>query len=228
AFLRVYGAKDGTCTSDEVERLFRALKEARLLGENDIGRNPYWVKMLIEGGLLTLNRGRLFEHTADMLLRRVIESRRQPNLSIVPLEVEMQALGSLALAMHSERRIGFAGEPGWKAALTAIQRHREGLRYKAEDVLDETHGATLVRRQLGRRVEFSHQLVQEFYVAYTLQDEGWRDAAGHADDPWWRETLLLLGGVLAGGGNEQNKGSRSWAHFVDFVGLVLGDGSNEE
>src|SRR5260370_41951095 len=47
---------------------FLELKKKELLGERGIGRNPYWLKMVVESGLYTPNRGTLFRHFAEELI----------------------------------------------------------------------------------------------------------------------------------------------------------------
>ena len=166
----------------QAEQDFDALKKNNLLGEKGIGRNPYWLRMMVESGIYTCNRGLLFRNFVKQLLHREIEEkpeerRRKSNWRTVPLEIEMDALGSLALAMHQARSIGFSGEEGWNTAYAAIRKNISNSRYTPDDVLDEAEAATLVRNRFSERIEFVHQLIQEFYVAWKL-DRDLRDKKG--------------------------------------------------
>jgi len=204
-FLQVYGREKARVenrryTDEDVHRDFEELRNKNLLGEKSIGRNPYWLKMVVESGLYTRNRGALFRRFAERLIRREIEEKpeerkRRPEWKTVPLEVEMDALGSLALAMHREQRIGYSGEKGWETARRAISATLGDLPYTPDDVLGQAEAATLVRTKYKERVEFVHQLVQEFFAAWALRNR-WREALDHVEDVWWWETLFLLGGLL--------------------------------
>ena len=204
-FLQVYGREKARVenrryTDEDVHRDFEELRNKNLLGERGIGRNPYWLKMVVESGLYTRNRGALFRQFAERLIRREIEEKpeerkRRPEWKIVPLEVEMDALGRLALAMQREQRIGYSGEKGWEMAREAIRDALDDPSYRPEDVLGEAEAATLVRTKYKERVEFVHQLVQEFFAAWALRNR-WREALNHVEDVWWWETIFLLGGLV--------------------------------
>jgi HEAT repeat protein/energy-coupling factor transporter ATP-binding protein EcfA2 len=204
-FLEVYGREKARVenrryTDEDVHRDFEELRNKNLLGERDIGRNPYWLKMVVESGLYTPNRGALLRKFAERLIRREIkekpeERKRRPEWKIVPLEVEMDALGRLALAMHREQRIGYTGEKGWETARGVIRAALGDLPYKPDDILGEAESATLLRIKYKERVEFVHQLVQEFFAAWALRKR-WQEALNHAEDVRWWEILFLLGGLV--------------------------------
>ncbi len=206
-FLQVYGREKADRENNEynhlqIQRDLAELKSKGLLDENGIGRNPYWLKMITESGLYTRNRGTLFHRFAEKLLRREIEEKpeerkRKPNWQIVPLEIEMETLAALALAMHKEKRIGFSDEEGWNKANVTLRKTLEDSRYLPDDVLNEAEAATLVRTRYKERVEFVHQLVQEFFAAYALRHETkWGEILTHSEDYWWWQTLFLLAGLV--------------------------------
>ena len=204
-FLQVYGREKARVenrryTDEDVHRDFEELRNKNLLGERGIGRNPYWLKMVVESGLYTRNRGALFRQFAERLIRREIEEKpeerkRRPEWKIVPLEVEMDALGRLALAMQREQRICYTGEKGWETARGVIRAALGDLPYKPDDVLGEAESATLLRTKYKKRVEFVHQLVQEFFAAWALRNR-WQEALNHAEDVRWWNILCLLGGLV--------------------------------
>ena len=225
-FLRVYGRERtvGEYPDVRMERDFSELQDKNLLAEKGIGRNPYWLKMIVESTLYTPNRGMLLQSFAEKVISREITKRAKPKLETVPLNIEMSALANLALAMHKEQRVGFIGEAGWKTARDAVGNKIDGLNYSAEDVFNEAEGATLVRWQFDTKVEFVHQLVQEFFSAYALRDEGlWQNAIAHTEDVWWWQTLFLLGGLtsIPGSGGSIDK-------WIKFTSQILGDGKNDE
>lgn len=211
---------------EQAKQDFAALQSKNLLGERGIGRNPYWLKMIVEIGLYTRNRGELFYEFAEKLIRREINEKpqrrlRKPDWKPVPFKVEMDALACLAIAMHQEKRIGFSGETGWNKARTAIRDSLGDSLFTPDDILGEAEAATLLRIRYRDRVEFVHQLVQEFFAAYALQSQSrWQVALLHCEDIWWWQTLFLLGGRV--GSNDSSQ------LFCQFVQEILGDGSNDQ
>jgi HEAT repeat protein len=212
----------------EVEPDFAELQRKGLLAERGVGRNPYWLRMLVLSGLRTRNRGALFLNFARELLRREIEvkpeeRKRKPEWAAVPLEVEMEALAELALAMNRERQVGLEGEENWQRGRQIIKATLGDRRESPDDVLGEAEAATLIRQRYKERIEFTHQLVQEFFATYALRRENrWEEAIAHCEDSWWWETLFLLGGLtvaLEAGGSPQ-----MWAALTR---QVLGDARND-
>jgi HEAT repeat protein len=229
-FLQVYGREKTadqreTYKVEQAKRDFDQLQKKNLLGEGSIGRNPYWLKMIVESGLYTLNRGALFRSFTEKLIRREIEEKpedrkHKPDWKTVPFEVEIDALSALALAMHDKKQIGFTDETGWSAARAAIRESIGDLPYSADDVLGEAQASTLLRVQFKKRIEFVHQLVQEFFAAYALHPESkWQDALAHCEDVWWWQTLFNLGGLVGAKNSAES--------YIEFALKVLGDGSNE-
>ncbi len=230
-FLKVYGREKASQEKkpylvEQAKRDFDQLQKKNLLGEGGVGRNPYWLRMIVESGLYTVNRGALFRSFAEKLIRREIEEKpeerkHKPEWTTVPVEIEMEALATVALAMHDEKRIGFSDDAGFARARAAIRDSLGDLRYSVDDILGEAQAATLLRVQFKRRVEFAHQLVQEFFAAYALRSESrWREAVTHCEDLWWWQTLIHLGGLVAT--------ESSTDAYCDFVREALGDGSNEQ
>jgi hypothetical protein len=216
-FLGAYGSRD-------VEADFTALERNRMLGERGLGRNPYWLKMMVESGLYTRNRGALFENFARELIRRELaKSPVRPQPSVVPVDDEMEALGYLAYVVSDAGQVGLAMDRA--EAILADWLERRELEWTPGQILDEGEAATLMRlSRRENRAEFTHQLVQEFFTAYALRLD-LDEALCRAGDPRWWETLLMLGGLL----EEHPLGGRekvgSHKEHCRFVRRVLGDGS---
>jgi energy-coupling factor transporter ATP-binding protein EcfA2 len=189
-FLKVYGSQD-------VEVDFAALHRNNMLGERGLGRNPYWLKMKVEGGSYIRNRGALFENFARQLIQRELDKAPiRPQPSVVPVDDELEALGYLAYVMSDKLQVGLALTES-EAHLSRWLKHKN-WDWKPMQVLNEAEAATLIRvYRRENRVEYSHQLVQEFFAAYAQRSIVHRkEVIDHADDyNWWR-TLLMLGGLL--------------------------------
>lgn len=209
--------KEGNEAADQFDELARR----GLIHEHGIGRNPYWLRMLVLSGLRTRNRGALFLSFARDLIQRETEikpeeRRRKPEWAIVPLDIEMDGLSKLSLAMTLKREIGFEGEENWKRAQVILEEVLIGRREVPADVMGEAEAATLLRLRHNQRIEFTHQLVQEFFTAYALRtQEKWNVALNHCEEPWWWETLFLLGGLTAI--PEAGGSSELWTQFADRV-----------
>jgi HEAT repeat protein len=213
----------------DVEAEMAEWQHTGLLAQGGIGRNPYWLQMLVLSRLQTRNRGALFLSFARELIRREIEvkpgeRKRKPEWKTVPLGVEMDALAGLALAINQEHQVGLEGEEGWKRGREAIRTALGDDRSETpDDVLGEAEAATLIRQRYKERIEFSHQLVQEFFAAYALRSsEHWNKAISCCEDPWWWETLFLLGGLTAI--PEANGSPENW---IAFTLSILGDCEND-
>lgn len=191
-YLRAYGSR-------HIERDFDLLKSNGLLGEGGLGRNPYWLKMLAVNDFSSQNRGRLFERFAEELITRELsrEPHKGPGESPagkVPVRVELSLLAGLALEMNVAREIGCSLERATRIVEEILAKNKHD--YKSGDVLLEAQAATLIQISDSEgRVDFVHQLVQEFFAAYALRLDTPR-AIDHAVDPWWWRTLLMVGGLV--------------------------------
>jgi len=210
-FLNVYMSektKHGKTPNDTqlVERDFAELQNMNLLDENGIARNPYWLRMIVQSGIFTPNRGKLFQDFVRSLLIREIEEKpeerkKKPDWKTVQFEIEIAALASLALVMHEERRIGFTDKDGWNKAYAAIRQSVGDQAFTPYDVLAEAEAATLVRMSPGEQVQFVHQLVQEFFVACGLGQKLrlHRDYSTifseHIFTGQWDEIVVMLAGM---------------------------------
>jgi HEAT repeat protein len=73
------------------------------------------------------------------------------------------------------------------------------------------------------RIDFTHQLVQEFFTAYALQkEEKWGEALPYLEQRNWWRTLTMLSGLVMGGKSQAD--TERWRRFHN---LVLGDRSSE-
>lgn len=204
-YLNTYG-------SDWVERDFDILKTKGMLAEGGLGRNPYWLKMLVESGFRTNNRGRLFEGFARQLLER--ESYKEAQKDGTPshrvdIETELELLAELALHMNNAREVGLSLCQA-KSVLQNLLAERK-IDCTLEQILNQAQAATIMRiSEREDRAEFIHQLMQEFFAAYALRLYP-SPAPNHLDDPWWWETLLILGALVK--------------NHVAFTQEVLGDGT---
>lgn len=206
-YLETYG-------SDWVERDFDILKTKGMLAEGGLGRNPYWLKMLVESGFRTNNRGKLFEGFARRLLERELHKEAQkggaPPPNRIDIESELELLAELALYMNDAREVGLSFHQA-KSVLRNLLTERK-VDCTVDEILTQAQAATIMRiSEREDRAEFIHQLMQEFFAAYALRLYP-GPAFNHLDDPWWWETLLILGALVK--------------DHTAFTQAVLGDGAS--
>lgn len=190
-FLRVYGSSD-------VQRDFASLQEKRMLDKRGLGRNPYWLKMLLDSNFSTSSRGALFERFAKQLIQRELdkaqwETKSTPTRhlpSLVPIEDELELLAELACNMHIAQQVGSS----FAEATAELDRKckLKGVRWSGEDVLAEAEAATLMRfsRQQDR-ADFVHPLMQEFLVAYSFRQNASAILVHIGDPRWWRPIVMI-------------------------------------
>ncbi|KAA3664258.1 MAG: HEAT repeat domain-containing protein [Chloroflexi bacterium] len=82
----------------------------------------------------------------------------------------MYALSELAYSMHDDELVGFGNETGWETARNILKHCITGTPYTVEDVLEEAVASSLLVTRFRKRIEFVHQLVQEFFVAFYLNN----------------------------------------------------------
>ena len=130
---------------------FTELKRKGLLAEGGIGRNPYWLRMMVRSGVRTRNRGALLHGFVTELIKRETEVKpkqraRTPDWLIVPLPVEMEALGELALAMSQDGKVGFHGQVEWERGLTILRAVLDSLggREMPQDIISVNHRFAVV------------------------------------------------------------------------------------
>ena len=168
-----------------------------------LARNPYMLLMLTNGfaqvGELPANRGQLFAGFVDRLVTREIDNEVMQDDEKRPLQ---DRLARLAYSMQMHRLTDRPTElTDPLDTLTALPKR------EAEQALGDRllylAGSTGIL-DLGEQIRFSHQLLQEYFVARYMADE---IQAGRlrADDIWqpdhwweptnWEEATILLAGM---------------------------------
>jgi energy-coupling factor transporter ATP-binding protein EcfA2 len=109
-----------------------------------------------------------------------------------PPDLTRRALAALALRFQQGQRIALDRDQ-LLAHLAQILPKAD----RAEAFLEEVLARTGLLRQMSRTsYAFTHLTVQEFLAAQAVHQAGDRSLAlGHLDDPWWRETIVLLAGL---------------------------------
>ncbi len=205
---------------EKIMKIFSLLLEEEMLDDDGIGRNPYWLKMIIESDYFRNNRGMVFLAFAKKLILREIEERpderkRKPEWKTVPVDIEMEALAEIALVMQKESQLGFTGSNARKMAHSAILEIIELTSYTVDDILWEANSATLLNIKAKERILFSHQLLQECFAAYSLRSQNKWNVIKEIDNiSKWRGILITAGKLIE---------VDSTDIFNDFLKIILGE-----
>jgi hypothetical protein len=165
--------------------------------------NPFMLMMLVvvycESGSLPPNRGALFERFIKMLLAR--EQLADPEAFDVNAEgtALLNAIGALAWQMMQH----LTGDQREESVQIAIDKNEVDLE---EQQLKRAASASIL--ETGAQIRFSHQLLQEYFVALGMRERlqrGELDATvlWPADRWWersgWEESTIFAGRALCRG-----------------------------
>jgi sugar transferase (PEP-CTERM system associated) len=168
--------------SPAVDRDFEKLRSSEMLRQFGIGRNPYWLQMMVESNLFTRNRGALFENFVRTLLRK---ERKASDPSVDEL---MEFLAQLSRIMSDAGTVGLDF-----TTLDEVNRRNPIDLVAVREIAKQS---MLVRwAQREKRIEFTHQLIQEFFNAYSFlgNESAILDRVNNYD--WWG-SFVMLGGLL--------------------------------
>ncbi|MFC7382638.1 NACHT domain-containing protein [Sphaerisporangium rhizosphaerae] len=162
-------------------------------GLYDLAANPLLLTMIANvhryRGQLPGGRAALYAEMCDVLLHRRQEARNLTDATGLRGPQKERVVRHLALAM-------MRGGVRDMAAMDAGRAIRRALRQVSGTVTPEVFleearkSGLLVEREHGRYA-FAHLTLQEYLAAAQIGQHDPGPLAGHVDDPWWRETILL-------------------------------------
>lgn len=212
------------------EEINRRLESHKLLEPGGLGRNPFWLRLIVESGAFAGNKGQILNTAVDTLLAR--EWNEKPGVGRSwgrvlfrdeQLEETKLALAWLGYQMSTDNMFTIEESQAKRELGDWLKRReQEGISgLKPQDVLGLGRDAQLLVYDPGP-VRFRHRLLQEFMTAWILLlDEDLRNKKleYYAQNPTWWETLFLLGGLMGS--------NNSLQPYTQFVQQVLGDGRND-
>ncbi len=196
----------------------------RLLEPGGLGRNPFWLRLIIASGAFEGNKGQILNAAVDTLLAREWDEKPRVERSwqrVLPrgeqLEETKRSLAFLGYWMSTGNMVAIeqegvltAFEKGWLA-----MRQQAGVKgLRPQDVLGLGRDAQILVYE-PRLVRFRHRLLQEFMTAWMLKEfplllEQELEKIDQDAQRW--PTFFLLGDLF----NDQER----------FVLQVLGDGES--
>jgi HEAT repeat protein len=208
------------------------LQNHRLLEPGGLGRNPFWLRLIVASGAFEGNKGQILNTAVDTLLAREWDEKPEVQRSwrrVLPrdeqLEETKRALAFLGYWMSAANLFAIehdgvlmALEKGWLA-----KREQAGVKgLRPQDILGLGRDAQVLVYDSGP-VRFRHRLLQEFMTAWMLMfDKGLleQEIDRISEKVEWWETLFLLGGLVCT--------NRSFDAYSALVHRVLGDGTNDQ
>jgi hypothetical protein len=144
---------------------------------------------------LPAQRAALYQRIVELLLGRW-DAERQLQTPAFDLTLLQRALGGVALGLH-RKGVRHASRTEIVSGLTsALPKWTKADRDRLLDWLLQRSG--LIRLESRDTYAFSHFTFQEFLVAWWFHDRGnFRALLRDAGNPWWREVVLLLAGLLS-------------------------------
>jgi HEAT repeat protein/energy-coupling factor transporter ATP-binding protein EcfA2 len=210
SFVEIYAS-----AAEPTEAVFDRLLHGDFLDTGGLGRNPFWLKRLLEASTLAQTRSGILFDTSRKALSAELQKprsskrswRRPAELSEEQIVEECQrALGRLAAGLAGGRTLARDRARSLLAAFLGERARTLGLQHELfpDQVLELARDAGLFHGQPDP-VSFGHRIVQEFYVALDilhggpLPDEALRRLVG---EPGQWTTLALYAGLLPVGARE--------------------------
>jgi HEAT repeat protein len=209
-FLRIY--KDNEHSETEI---WEGLNTHRLLEPGGLGRNPFWLRLIIEGGAFDGNKQQILNKAVDTLLSREWDDKPEVKrswLRVLPRDDQLrETKRGLAWLGYQMSILQKGALPGDQAEDTLKQwldkRGRVAGELRPQDVIGLSQDGQIlkydaqVKRDRSQALEFRHRLLQEFMTASALNYEKSLltlelvEECGR-DTRWW-ETILMLGSMTS-------------------------------
>jgi len=226
AFIRVYKSP-----ADADADIILRLQDHQLLDSSGLGRNPFWLKLIVESGAFGGNKAQILKTAVETLLAREWDAKPQSSRSwrrLLPrdqqLEETKRSLAFLGYWMSVgnlvtvEQDRAFMELTGW----LKIREHAGIIGLRPQDILGLGRDAQVLVYEPGP-IRFRHRLLQEFMTAYMLMVDSdllEKKIDLFAQNLGWWETLFLLGGLLSSNSSLQA--------YSQLVQRVLEAGNNEQ
>lgn len=162
-----------------------------------LARNPLFLKAMLTSayaaGALPLSRGQLIDKYVRTILQR--EESRGAEVASTKPRVKLRVLARLAYEMQLRHEL--SGREAFIRDVVGGHLREWDERVPWRALVNECLANGLIKASGdGGRLTFQHQVVQDYFAAYWLNE--CEDSAGllrYARDPWWLQTILLLAGI---------------------------------
>jgi HEAT repeat protein len=184
---------------DREEQFLKQLQQYGLSKAQGMGRNPFWIKMMVTVGKVGPSKARLLHQFFE---QKMLRGSRAALDEESPVEIYRNALSYLSLAMHEDGSTGLHTREEFQQGYHAVQTSMKETPYSADDCFSAAHQAGLIEYEPGRKIEFVHPLLQDYFTAHALHlKNDWNYVKEKAEDLSWWAALFLLSGIIETGGN---------------------------
>jgi hypothetical protein len=184
---------------DREEQFLKQLQQYVLSEARGMGRNPFWIKMMVSVGQVGLSKARLLHQFCE---QKMLQGSRDALAEEQPVEIYRNALSYLSLAMHEDGSTGLHTDEEFQQGYHAVQTSLKETPYSAEDCFTVANHAGLIEYEPGRKIEFVHPVLQDYFTAHGLHlKSDWNYVKEKAEDLSWWAALFLLSGIIETSGN---------------------------
>jgi len=196
------GIADQGILNEKAKHYLRELEANGLTRENSIGRNAFWLDIIIATGKFTTSKARLLHSFIDLQLRKALDKAKGNGAS---LQIFMKALSHMSLSMLPYGYSGLRGRSEIQHQLELVRSILEGSNYSVGEFLSIIQETGLIEYEPERRVKFTHASIQNYFAAYALYlRDDWGFIARKANDLSWWPVIFILGVIL----DEHNRRDR--------------------
>jgi HEAT repeat protein len=188
--------------------IFSSLEQNQLLGEGGLGRNPFWLDLILKGETFSNSKTEIFASALKELFDREWSRVGSKRLWVAALPKDEQflhtknSLAELALQI-STRQQGeqIDGEDALKIIENYLSRQTRIEKLRPQDVLWLARDELLINfddladKDRWPPVRFRHRLIREYLTAVELSaifQSALQTFEQHAGDVNWWETLSML------------------------------------
>jgi hypothetical protein len=179
---------------DREEQFLKQLHQYGLSKAQGMGRNPFWIKMMVTVGQVGPSKARLLHQFCE---QKMLRGSRAALAEEPPVEIYRNALSYLSLVMHEGGSTGLHSDEEFQQGYHAVQTSMKETPYTVDDCFTAAHQAGLIEYEPGRKIEFVHPLLQDYFTAHALHlKSDWNYVKEKAEDLSWWAALFLLSGII--------------------------------
>ena len=186
-------------------QIWDRLESHGLLEPHGMGRNPFWLRLIVESGAFEGNKGQILNQAVDTLLAREWDQKPEVKRSwrrLLPRDEQLQetkqGLAWLGYQMSMKNQVSLERDEALRELRQVLARRIGVEVLRPQDLLGLGGDAQVLVYEPGP-VRFRHRLLQEFATAWALNvGQGLRtqeffEQAVRETERW--DTLTMLAGL---------------------------------
>lgn len=208
--------------NDSINEIITQLKKHKMLDNGGLGRNPFWLRRIIDSRIFNGSKGEILNQSVDYLLKREVDKpdserywERKLDKS-EQIKITKQGLAILGFYLWESKGKVNCTE---KEALNEIARWiktQTGLeKIRPQDILGLGNDAQILY-YYSPVIQFRHQLLQDFMIAWAISME--KDLLDKAESKEDKLKKKLVNEMLTGIIKDQNSNIQKGA--VEALGKI--------